>query len=78
MGYTIDDVDKIVRFTTWSDKQKMDELLRMDCSLYCSLGTDSTKADRDAVRKDSRRIYKAIKTFDPQQGQMFLNVMDLK
>ena len=78
MGYTIDDVDKIVRFTTWSDKQKMDELLRMDCSLYCSLGTDSTKADRDAVRKDSRRIYKAIKTFDPQQGQMYLNVMDLK
>jgi hypothetical protein len=78
MGYTIDDVDKIVRFTTWSDKQKMDELLRMDCSLYCSLGTDSTKADRDAVRKDSRRIYKAIKAFDPQQGQMYLNVMDLK
>ena len=78
MGYTIDDVDKIVGFTTWSNKQKTDELLRMDCSLYCSLGTDSTEADRDAVRKDSRRIYKAIKTFDPQQGQMYLSVMDLK
>jgi len=78
MAYTIDDVDKIAAFTTWTNKQKMDQLLKMDCTLYCTLGTDSTKADRDSVRKDSRRIYKAIKTFDPQQGQMFLNVMDLK
>ncbi len=78
MDYTTDDLDKILGFTTWTDKQKMDELLRIDCALHCALGTESTKGEREAVKKKSRKIYKAIKTFDEQNGEMFLRVMDLK
>ena len=78
MVYTTKDIDKVLGFTTWTDKQKLDELLRMDCALYCNLGTDSTKTEREAVKRESRKIYKAIKTFDPQSGEMFLRVMDLK
>lgn len=78
MAYSIKDIDKILGFTTWTDKQKLDELLRIDCALYCTLGTESTKTEREAVKKESRRIYRAIKTFDPQSGEMFLRVMDLK
>jgi len=78
MAYTTKDIDKVLGFTTWTDKQKLDELLRMDCALYCALGSDSTKTERESVRRESRKIYKAIKTFDPQSGEMFLRVMDLK
>lgn len=76
--YTTKDIDKILGFTTWEAKRKLDALLKIDCSLYCSLGKESTKAERDNVRKQSRKIYKAIKTFDPQNGDMFLNAMDSK
>ena len=78
MAYTTKDIEKILGFTTWTDKQRLDELLRMDCALYCALGTDSTKAEREDVKRKSRKIYKGIKTFDPQSGEMFLRVMDLK
>mgnify|MGYP000509717202 CR=1 FL=1 len=30
-----------------NDKQKIDELLRIDCSLYAHLGSDSTKGEKD-------------------------------
>ena len=76
MAYTTDDIDKILSFKTWSDKRKMDELLRMDCALYCSLGKESTTSERDEVKKKSRKIYKALKTFDSQSGEIFLNAMD--
>lgn len=78
MAYCTKDIDKILGFKSWTDKQKLDELLRMDCALYCALGTESTKTEREAVKRQSRKIYKAIKTFDPQCGEMFLRVIDLK
>ena len=43
MDYTINDIDKILEFKTWSDRRKIDELLRMDCEMYTNLGIDSTK-----------------------------------
>lgn len=76
--YTTKDIDKILGFTTWTDKRKLDALLKIDCALYCSLGKESTKAEKDEVKKQSRKIYKAIKTFDPRSGDMFLNAMDSK
>lgn len=76
--YTTKDIDKILGFTTWTDKRKLDALLKIDCALYCSLGKESTKSEKDEVKKQSRKIYKAIKTFDPLSGDMFLNAMDSK
>lgn len=76
MAYTLNDIDKIVEFSTWSDKKKIDELLRIDCDLYCNLGKESTKADREDAKKNSRRIYRAIKSIDQGLGSDFLNHMD--
>ena len=64
MEYAINDIDKIVEFSSWSDKKKIDELLRIDCSMYTNLGLESTKSDRQTARKSSRKIYRLIKTLD--------------
>lgn len=77
-AYTTKDIDKILGFTTWTNKRKLDALLRIDCTLYCFLGKESTKAEKDEVKKQSRKIYKAIKTFDPSSGDAFLKAMDGK
>lgn len=76
MDYTTNDIDKILEFKTWSDRRKIDELLRMDCEMYTNLGIDSTKKEKSEVTKNSRRIYKAIKTIDKKMGQTFLLAMD--
>ena len=76
MDYTINDIDKIIEFKTWSDRKKIDELLRMDCEMYTNLGINSTKKEKSEVTKNSRRIYKAIKTIDQKMGQTFLLAMD--
>ena len=76
MDYTINDIDKILEFKTWSERRKIDELLRMDCEMYTNLGIDSTKKEKSEVTKNSRRIYKAIKTIDQKMGQTFLLAMD--
>ena len=38
MAYSIDDIDKIVGFTSWTDQKKIDKLLEIDADLYCNLG----------------------------------------
>ena len=57
MNYKYKDIEKFTQFTSWTDKQKIDELLRIDCSLYAHLGTDSTKAEKEEVK---RRYHKKI------------------
>jgi len=76
MGYTINDIDKIIEFKSWSDKKKIDELLRLDCSQYTNLGLESSKSQREEVKKNSRKIYKLIKKVDKELGDKFLRVMD--
>jgi hypothetical protein len=58
--------------------KKIDELLRIDCSLYANLGLDSTKAEIEEVRKRSINIYRTIKTLDRKLGDEFLLTMNLK
>ena len=74
--YNITDLEKIMTFTTWSDIQKIDELLRIDAGMYCRLGIDSTTTERNEAKRHSREIYKAIKTLDKDMGDSFLNLMD--
>lgn len=76
MEYTINDIEKIVDFKTWSVKQKVDELLRLDCKQYTNLGIDSTKTQRDDVKKTSRKIYRLIKKVDKGLGDKLLHFMD--
>ena len=63
-------------YLTWNTKKKVDELLRMDCSMYCNLGSDSSKSDKGEVRVSSRKIYLGIKSIDESTGTLFLQTMD--
>ena len=72
MAYSIDDIDKIVGFTSWSDSKKIYKLLEIDADLYCNLGKESTKTDIENTKKQSRRIYRAIKSIDKYWGGMML------
>lgn len=67
-----DRVLKIVGYKTWSDKRKIDTLLEIDATMYTNLGTDSTKTDRENTRRDSRFIYRAIKSIDELLGKELL------
>lgn len=76
MDYTNNDIEKIVQFKTWTDKQKIDELLRIDAAMYCALGTDSTASERRAVKRKSQEIYKGIRRVHKPTGDMFLMDVD--
>ena len=76
MEYTIEDIEKIVSFKTWSDRKKVDELLRIDCNMYTNLGSDSTKTQKENVKRNSRKIYRVIKSIDDKIGKELLNAMD--
>lgn len=72
MAYNVNDIDKILGFKTWTDKQKIDALLKMDCFMYTKLGSDSLKRELDEVYKSSRKIYQAIKTINPEEAKILL------
>lgn len=76
MEYKINDIEKITEFKSWSERKKIDELLRIDCNMYTNLGIDSTKSERLEVKKNSRRIYKAIKNINQRIGEPLLVAMD--
>ena len=72
MAYTIDDIDKILGYTSWKDKKKIDTLLQIDADLYTNLGKESSKTQVENVKKASKKIYKAIKTIDEYTGRLLL------
>ena len=69
-------IDKILNYKTISIRQKIDRLLEMDANNYTNLGIDSTKTQREQVKKESRFIYRAIKTLDKELGNLFLQHQD--
>ena len=76
MVYNIDDIPKIVKYKTWSDKKKIDTLLEMDALMYCDMGTESSKTYKNNVKKKSRKIYYAIKQVDSELGGKLIQAMD--
>ena len=72
MSYNINDIEKILNFTSWSNKRKIDTLFEIDADLYCNLGSDSNKTEVEKVKKQSRKIYKAIKRIDEYTGRLLL------
>lgn len=74
--YGIDDIEKIKDFKTWSNLQKIDKLLQIDCKQYTELGIDSSKKEKDEVRKNSMKIYKIIKTIDREIGDRLVSSAD--
>jgi hypothetical protein len=71
-----DKIDKILAYKTVSEKEKIDRLLFMDADQYTNLGIESTKSAKENTKKNSRRIYRAIKTMDDDMGSRFLRLMD--
>lgn len=69
MEYKYEDVDKVLDFSTWTNEKKIDELFRIDSYMYTNLGIDSTKKEREDVKRKSRYIYKAIQKIDPKMGK---------
>lgn len=69
-------IDKILNYSTVSDRGKIDRLLELDATLYCNLGSDSTKTERIQTKKQSKEIYRAIKTLDKRLGDDLLQHMD--
>ena len=59
-----------------TDREKIDELLKINANLHCQLGSDSTKSDKEYVRKLSRVIFRAIKTVDRHIGESFIRTQD--
>ena len=59
-----------------SIKERIDELLKIDADMYTNLGIDSTKADKEQVKKNSRFIYRAIKDLDDATGKLLLQHQD--
>jgi hypothetical protein len=65
-----------VMSSSLNDKQKKDKLLEYDTMMYCYLGIDSTKTDKETVKKNSRAIYRSITKLDPRLGKSFLWYLD--
>jgi len=75
---SVSQINKILGYKTYSEKRKVDALLEMDATNYTNLGTDSTKEEREQVKKNSKLIYKAIKTVEWHLGAALLYAMDSK
>ena len=69
---------KIVGYKTWSDKKKIDAMLEIDSNNYTNLGKDSLQKEKDLVKKQSRFIYRAIKSVDESVGNLLYKARDRK
>lgn len=59
-----------------TDKEKIDKLLELDCNMYTNLGTDSTKTEKQEVKRMSKKIYRAIQNINEAIGKSLLQAMD--
>lgn len=59
-----------------SIKERIDSLLEMDANMYTNLGSDSTKSEKEEVKKNSRIIYRSIKELDPYIGSQLIYYQD--
>ena len=59
-----------------TDKEKIDKLLELDCNMYTNLGTDSTKSEKQEVKRMSKKIYRAIQDINEAIGKSLLQAMD--
>ena len=61
-----------------SIQERVDALLKADCSNYTNLGIDSTESERVLVRGTSKDIYQLVNLIDESTGKLLLNSMDVK
>tara|TARA_S200002703_G_C3577644_1_gene177397 strand:- start:123 stop:356 length:234 start_codon:yes stop_codon:yes gene_type:complete len=76
MNFNTNTIDKIVGFKSIKKKIKIDRLLEIDANQYTTLGIDSTKTEKEEVKKNSRYIYRAISKLNKELGNKFLQFQD--
>ena len=59
-----------------SIKERVDELLKADCSNYTNLGIDSTESERTLVRGTSKDIYQLVNLIDEETGKLLMKTLD--
>lgn len=69
--------EKIALDFQLSVKEKTDAILELDATQYTNLGIDSTKTEKKKVKSDSKYLYKLIKNFNVDDGNLLLNHMDV-
>ena len=70
------EVLKVAENFNISVKERIDSLLEIDANMYTNLGSDSTKSNKEQVKKNSRVIYRAIKDLDESTGKLLLQHQD--
>ena len=71
--------DEILRIAADYQKtvlERIDQLLFEDANMYTNLGSNSTKSEKEEVKKNSRAIYRAIKELDEPTGKLLLQHQD--
>tara|TARA_R110000803_G_scaffold208348_1_gene276947 strand:+ start:385 stop:627 length:243 start_codon:yes stop_codon:yes gene_type:complete len=68
--------EKIAKDFALSIKERTDSILELDAISYTNLGIDSTKAEKNKVKSDSKFLYKQIKGFNEHDGKLLLNHLD--
>tara|TARA_R110000744_G_scaffold78972_2_gene155289 strand:+ start:511 stop:744 length:234 start_codon:yes stop_codon:yes gene_type:complete len=76
MIFTKESIDKIFNYTSISSIEKINRMLEIDANQYTNLGSDSTKTEKEIVKKNSRYIYKVISKINPEIGRQFLAHQD--
>lgn len=70
------DIEAIVNNQSLSNIEKIDELLKADCSMYTRLGIDSTAEEKAKVKEVSRKLYKVIQQIDDESYKMLIGPAD--
>lgn len=68
--------NKIINDFKLTVKEKTDNLLQLDAIQYTNLGIDSTKVEKNKVKKNSKYIYKQIESINKPFGKLLINSMD--
>lgn len=71
-----EEIKKIAEAYQKTVKERIDQLLELDATQYTKLGSDSTKAEKAEVKKNSKVIYRTIKDLDEYTGKLLLEHLD--
>lgn len=71
-----EEIKKIAEAYQKTVKERIDKLLELDATQYTNLGSDSTKAEKAEVKKNSKVIYRTIKDLDEYTGKLLLEHLD--
>ena len=76
MIFTKELIDKIFNYSSISNIEKINRMLEIDATQYTNLGSDSSKSEKEIVKKNSKYIYKIISRINPEIGRQFLEHQD--